>query len=125
MTSVYIDTNVFYDSYSGNDYVSGVSVLGNSLGNMLMMTPDSPSDPQTFQKRKKSHADVEKVRRQRLKESFAKLKAALWDSRLANVATRRHTLEHSLNVLVQLKAEVYELEHQNQQLRVDLVLRNK
>ena len=118
-TSMHINTDLYSGSFT-TDYSSEVSMLGQSL----MLTPVSPE--KNFQRRKKSHADVEKVRRQKLKEAFSKLKAELWESpNVASAATRRHTLDYSLQILTQLKTEVYVLEQINQQLRMDFTLQNK
>ena len=108
---MHINTDLYSASYV-SDYSSEVSVLGQSL----MLTPVSPE--KNFQRRKKSHADVEKVRRQKLKDAFGRLKAELWESpNVASAATRRHTLDYSLQILTQLKSEVYVLEQVNAQMR--------
>ena len=118
---MHINTDIYSNSFS-NDYCSDVSSV---LGQSLMLTPISPPE-KGFQKKKKSHADVEKLRRHKLKDAFEKLKAELWESpNVASAATRRHTLDYSLQVLTQLKTEVYVLEQFNQQMRMDFAMGNK
>eukprot|EP00834_Sanchytrium_tribonematis_P000150 NODE_3_length_80033_cov_0.932970.p67 type:complete len:123 gc:universal NODE_3_length_80033_cov_0.932970:34168-34536(+) len=121
---MYIGNDLYSSSFTG-EYSIDFNIVNHSSLMPLQMLKTIPSEKK-FEKRKRSHADVEKIRRKKLKEAFEILKSELWESpNVASAATRRHTLDQSLQMLIQLKNDVSFLEQINQQLRIDFALADR